>query len=40
MCKAPDYDLVREVVHPRLPSKDQKLEIVASRHQIDPVAGV
>ena len=35
ICKAPRYDLVREVVNP---SKDRKLEEVASRHQIDPVA--
>ncbi len=35
ICKAPRYDLVREVVNPR---KDQKLEEVALRHQIDPVA--
>ena len=34
ICNAPHYDLVREVVNP---SKDQKLEEVASRHQIDPV---
>ena len=34
MCNAPRPDLVREVVNP---SKDQKLEQVASRHQIDPV---
>ena len=34
LCNAPHYDLVREVVNP---SKDQKLEEVASRHQIDPV---
>ena len=34
ICNAPHYDLVREVVNPR---KDQKLEEVASRHQIDPV---
>ncbi len=33
-CNAPRYDLVREVVNP---SKDQKLEEVATRHQIDPV---
>ena len=31
---APRYDLVREVVNP---SKDYKLDEVASRHQIDPV---
>lgn len=35
ICNAPHHDLVREVVNP---SKDQKLEEVASRHQIDPVA--
>ena len=35
MCSAPRYDSVREVVNP---SKDQKLEEVASRHRIDPVA--
>ena len=34
ICNAPRCDLVREVVNP---SKDQKLEEVASRHQIDPV---
>ena len=34
ICNAPRYDLVREVVNP---SKDEKLEEVASRHQIDPV---
>lgn len=34
MCNAPRHDLVREVVNP---SKDQKLEEVAARHQIDPV---
>ena len=34
ICNAPHYDSVREVVNP---SKDQKLEEVASRHQIDPV---
>ena len=34
ICNVPRYDLVREVVNP---SKDQKLEEVASRHQIDPV---
>ena len=34
MCNTPHYDSVREVVNP---SKDQKLEEVASRHQIDPV---
>ncbi len=34
LCKAPRYDLVREVVNP---SKDHKLDAVASRHQIDPV---
>ena len=33
LCNAPRPDLVREVVNP---SKDQKLEQVASRHQIDP----
>ena len=33
MCKASHYDSVREVVNP---SKDRKLEEVASRHQIDP----
>jgi hypothetical protein len=34
ICNAPHYDLVREVVNP---SKDHKLDEVASRHQIDPV---
>jgi len=34
ICNAPHYDSVREVVNP---SKDGKLEEVASRHQIDPV---
>ena len=34
ICNAPHYDLVREVVNP---SKDQKLEEVATRHHIDPV---
>lgn len=34
LCNSPQYDLVREVVNS---SKDQKLEEVASRHQIDPV---
>lgn len=34
MCDAPHYHSVREVVNP---SKDQKLEEVASRHRIDPV---
>jgi hypothetical protein len=34
LCNAPHYDLVREVVNP---SKDHKLDEVASRHQIDPV---
>jgi hypothetical protein len=34
LCSAPHYDLVREVVNP---SKDHKLDEVASRHQIDPV---
>ncbi len=34
ICNAPHYDSVREVVNP---SKDQKLEEVAMRHQIDPV---
>ena len=34
ICNAPHYDSVREVVNP---SKDEKLEEVASRHQIDPV---
>lgn len=34
LCHAPHYDLVREVVNP---SKDHKLDEVASRHQIDPV---
>lgn len=33
-CDALHYDLVREVVNP---SKDQKPEEVASRHQVDPV---
>ena len=32
LCRAPHYDLVREVVNP---SKDYKLGEVASRHQID-----
>ena len=32
-CNASNYDSVREVVNP---SKDRKLEEVASRHQIDP----
>ena len=34
ICNTPHYDTVREVVNP---SKDQKLEEVASHHQIDPV---
>jgi len=34
LCNAPHSDLVREVVNP---SKDHKLDEVASRHQIDPV---
>lgn len=34
LCHAPYYASVREVVNP---SKDRKLEEVASRHQIDPV---
>jgi hypothetical protein len=34
LCNAPHYDLVREVVNP---SKDHRLEEVASRHQNDPV---
>ena len=34
ICNAPHYDSVRKVVNP---SKGQKLEEVASRHQIDPV---
>jgi hypothetical protein len=34
ICNTPHYDLVREVVNP---SKDHKLDEVASRHQIDPV---
>lgn len=34
LCRAPRYDLVREVVNP---GKDHKLAEVASRHQIDPV---
>ena len=34
MCNTPHYDSVREVVNP---SKDQKLEKVAARYQIDPV---
>ncbi|OCL13445.1 hypothetical protein AOQ84DRAFT_415280 [Glonium stellatum] len=34
LCNAPHYGLVREVVNP---SKDHKLDEVASRHQIDPV---
>ncbi|KAL2037606.1 hypothetical protein N7G274_009719 [Stereocaulon virgatum] len=34
ICNAPHYDLVREVVNP---NKDQKIEEVASRHQIDAV---
>ena len=33
-CSNSDYTSVREVVNPR---KDQNLEDVASRHQIDPV---
>ena len=33
LCKAPQYKLVCEVVNP---SKDDKLDEVASRHQIDP----
>jgi hypothetical protein len=33
LCRAPRYDLVREVVNP---IKDHKLDEVASRHQIDP----
>jgi hypothetical protein len=34
LCRAPRYDLVREVANP---SKDHKLDEVASGHQIDPV---
>lgn len=34
LCNAPHYDLVREVVNP---SKDHKLNEVASRHKIDLV---
>jgi hypothetical protein len=34
LCDAPRYDLVCEVVNP---SKDSKLDEVASRHHIDPV---
>ncbi|KAF8848882.1 hypothetical protein BDZ45DRAFT_255111 [Acephala macrosclerotiorum] len=34
LCNAPHCDLVREVVNP---SKDHKLDEVASRHQINPV---
>jgi hypothetical protein len=34
ICNAPNYDIVREVVNP---NKDQKIEEVASRHQIDAV---
>lgn len=34
ICNVPHYDSVREVVNP---SRDQKLEEVASRYQIDPV---
>jgi hypothetical protein len=34
LCNVPRYDLMREVVNP---SKDHKLDEVASRHQIDPV---
>jgi hypothetical protein len=34
LCRAPRYDLVCGVVNP---SKDHKLDEVASRHQIDPV---
>ena len=34
ICNAPHYNLVREVVNPK---KDQKLEEVALRHQIDPM---
>jgi hypothetical protein len=33
ICNVPHYDLVREVVNP---SKDHKLEEVASRHHINP----
>jgi hypothetical protein len=33
LCRAPRYDFMREVVNP---SKDHKLDKVASRHQIDP----
>ncbi|KAI4150894.1 MAG: hypothetical protein LQ340_003831 [Diploschistes diacapsis] len=33
LCKAPHYRSVREVVNP---SRDHKLELVASRHGIDP----
>ncbi|KAI2604630.1 hypothetical protein GGR54DRAFT_454123 [Hypoxylon sp. NC1633] len=33
LCGAPDYCTVREVVNP---SKDRKLDEVASRHQVDP----
>ena len=34
MCQAPHYNSVREVVNP---SKDQKLEEVAARYQLDPM---
>ena len=34
ICNAPQYNLVREVMNP---SKDQKLEEVALRYQVDPV---
>jgi hypothetical protein len=34
LCRAPRYDLVCGVVNP---SKDHKLDEVASRHQVDPV---
>ena len=33
LCKAPRYHLVCEVINP---SKDHKLDEIASRHQIDP----
>jgi hypothetical protein len=35
LCRAPHYGLVCEVINP---DKDHKLEEVASRHHIDPVA--